>query len=77
MPIATDAEAAAAAATFDIAPGELVIASVPDNPLVVRSGNPNSAVARDQGALVQGLAGAALAIASALVLALAGQGTLG
>jgi hypothetical protein len=77
MPIATDAEAAAAAATFDIAPGELVIASVPDNPLVVRSGNPDSAVARDQGALVRGLAGAALAIASALVLALAAQGTLG
>ncbi len=77
MPIATGAEAAAATATFDIAPGELVIASVPGDPLVVRSGSPGAAVARDQGALLRGLAGAALAIASALVLALAAQGTLG
>jgi hypothetical protein len=77
MPIATGAEAAATAATFDIAPGELVIASTPGSPLVVRSGSPDAAEARDQGALIRGLAGAALAIASALVLALAAQGTLG
>ena len=77
LPIATVAEAAAAAATFDIAPGELVIASLPGSPLIVRSGGPDVAVARDQAALVRGLAGGALAIAAALVLALAAQGTLG
>jgi hypothetical protein len=77
MPLAAGTEAAAAAATFDIAPGELVIASRPGSPLVVRSGSPDVAVARDQAALVWGLAGAALAIASALVLALVAQGTLG
>ncbi len=76
MPVATGAEAAAAAATFDIAPGELVIASTPGSRLVVRSGSPDAAVARDQGALIRGLVGAALAIMSALVLALAAQGAL-
>jgi hypothetical protein len=76
-PIAAAAEAAAAAATFDIAPGELVMAAVPGSPLIVRAGSPGEAVARDQGTLTRGLAGAVIAIASALVLALAVQGALG
>ena len=63
-----------AAAIFDIAPGELVMAASPDNPLIVRAGSPGEAVARDQGALTQGLVGAALAIVAAIVLALAVQG---
>ena len=74
LPVAPAEEATAAAAIFDIAPGELVMAASPENPLVVRAGSPGEAVARDQGALTQGLVGAALAIAAAIVLALAVQG---
>ncbi len=67
-------EATAAAAAFDIAPGELVMAASPDNPLDIRVGIPGEAAARDQGALTQGLVGAVLAIAAGIVLALAVQG---
>jgi hypothetical protein len=74
LPVAPAEEATAAAAIFDIAPGELVLAASPENPLVVRAGSPGEAGARDQGALTQGLVGAALAIAAAIVLALAVQG---
>ena len=74
LQVAPAEEATAAAAIFDIAPGELVMAASPDNPLVVRAGSPGEAVARDQGALTQGLVGAVLAIAAAIVLALAIQG---
>jgi hypothetical protein len=74
LPVAPAEESTAAAAIFDIAPGELVMAASPDNPLIVRAGSPGEAVARDQGALTQGLVGAALAIVAAIVLALAVQG---
>ncbi len=74
LPVAPAEEATAAAAIFDIAPGELVMAASPENPLVVRAGSPGDAVARDQGALTQGLFGATLAIVAAIVLALAVQG---
>ena len=77
LPIAPAGAEATAAATFDIAPGELVVAAVAGSPLVVRIGSPGEAVARDRGALTRGLAGAVIAIASALVLALAAQGAFG
>jgi len=50
---------------------------VPGSPLVVRIGSPGEAVARDHGALTQGLVGAVIAIASALALAFAAQGAFG
>jgi len=74
LPIAPAGAAVAAAAIFDIAPGELVVAAVPGSPLVVRAGSPGEAVARDRGSLTLGLVGAVIAIAAALVLALAIQG---
>ena len=77
LPIAPPAAAAAASATFDIAPGELVIAAMPASPLLIRFGSPGEAVARDQGALMLGLIGSVVAIAAALVLAFAAQGTFG
>ncbi len=77
LPIAPAAAGAAAAATFDIAPGELVMAVVPGGPLVVRAGSPGEAISRDRSALTLGLAGAVLAIAAALVLAVALQGAFG
>ena len=77
LPLAPAGAEAAAAAVFDIAPGELVMAVTPDRRLLVRFGSPGEAVARDQGALTRGLAGVVIAIVSALVLALAVQGTFG
>ena len=77
LPIAPAGAESAAAATFDIPPGELVVATLPDSPLGVRFGSPGEAAARDQGALIRGLVGAVIAIASALVLAFAAQGTFG
>jgi len=77
MPLAPAGAEAAAVAVFDIAPGELVMAVTPDRPLLIRFGSPGEAVARDQGALTLGLAGAVVAIVAALILALALQGTLG
>jgi len=53
------------------------VATVPGSPLVVRIGSPGEAVARDHGALTQGLVGAVIAIASALALAFAAQGAFG
>jgi len=77
LPIAPAGAEAAAAANFEIPPGELVVAAVSGSPLVVRVGSPGDAVARDRGSLTLGLVGAVIAIASALGLALAAQGALG
>ncbi len=77
LPIAPAAAGAAAAATFDIAPGELVMAVVSGGPLVVRAGSPGEAISRDRSALTLGLAGAVIAIAAALILAVAVQGAFG
>ena len=77
LPIQPAAVEEAAAATFDIPASELVVAAVPGSPLVVRIGSPGEAVARDRGALTQGLVGAVIAIASALLLAFAAQGAFG
>lgn len=76
-PALADAAAAAAAeARFEIPPGELVVAAAPDHPLVIVAGTPGEAHARESGRVVLGLAGAGLAIASAVVLALALQGSI-
>jgi hypothetical protein len=62
--------AARAAATFDIAPGDLVIAASDEVPLIVSLGAPGTAAARHQVQFVIGLLGAVLAIASAMAMAL-------
>lgn len=73
-PLAEPAAVAAAEARFEIAPGELVLAAAPDHPLAILAGSPGEAHAREGGRVLVGLAGAGLAIASAVVLALYGQG---
>ena len=60
--------------TFEIAPGELVLAIGPDRPMLVSLGLPSVAVARGQDQFLVGLLGAVLAIGSAVVLALAATG---
>lgn len=60
--------------TFEIAPGELVLAIGPDRPMLVSLGAPYVAVARGQDQFLVGLLGAVLAIGSAVVLALAATG---
>jgi hypothetical protein len=64
--LATPAQAAQIAQTFDIAPDLLVLASARDAPLLIVSGTPGEAVARDQGRFLMGLLGALLAIVSAV-----------
>jgi hypothetical protein len=68
--------AARAAATFDIAPGDLVIAASDQVPLIVSLGAPATAVARHQLQFVIGLLGAVLAIGSAMAMALLLDGTI-
>ena len=63
--------------TFEIAPGELVLAISPGRPMLVSQGAPSVAVARGQDQFLVGLLGAVLAIGSAVVLALAISGTIG
>lgn len=69
LPLATAAEAARTARTFDIAPETLVLASAPDVPLLIAYGLAGDAAARHQDRFVVGLLGAVLAIGSAMVLA--------
>ena len=68
--------AARAAATFEIAPGDLVIAASEQVPLLVSLGAPTSAAARHQVEFVIGLLGAVLSIGSAMTLALILDGTI-
>jgi hypothetical protein len=75
-PLASPAEAERAARTFDIGPDTLVLASAVDVPLLVAAGGPGVAVARHESRFLVGLLGAALAIVSAVVLALALSGGL-
>jgi hypothetical protein len=75
-PLAPVAEAERAARTFDIGPDTLVIASAVDVPLLVAAGVPGAAVARHESRFLVGLLGAALAIVSAVVLAVAVSGGL-
>jgi hypothetical protein len=64
------------AATFDIAPRDLVIAASDEVQLVVSIGAPVETVARHQRQFLIGLLGAILAIGSAMALALVLDGTL-
>jgi hypothetical protein len=75
--LAPATEAAAAEARFEIPPGELVVAATPDHPLRIVAGTPGEAGVRTDGAVLAGMAGAALAIVSAVVLALTLPGALG
>jgi hypothetical protein len=67
--LASPEEAARIERTFDIAPDLLVLASAPDAPLLIATGSPADAVAREQGRFLLGLLGAILAIGSAVALA--------
>ena len=68
--------AARAAAAFEIAPETPVIVASDDVPLVISLGAPSAVAARQQWQFVVGLAGAAVAIGSAMALALAINGGL-
>jgi hypothetical protein len=76
LPLASPAEAERTARTFDISPDALVLARTVDVPLLVAAGRPGAAVARHESRFLVGLLGAALAIVSAVVLALALSGGL-
>jgi hypothetical protein len=68
--------AARAAARFEIAPGDLVIAASDQVQLIVSLGAPATAAARHQVQFVIGLLGAVLSIGSAMALALVLDGTI-
>jgi hypothetical protein len=74
--LASRAEATAAEVRFEIPPGELVVAAAPEHPLAIMIGSPGEAVKREDAKVLLGMVGAALAIASAVVLALALPGEL-
>ncbi len=61
---------------FDIAPETLVLATAPGSPMTIYAGTPGEAVDRAEGRFMAGVAGAVLAIVSAIGLALllTGQG---
>ena len=63
--------------SFEIAPDVLVIAAGPDIPLLIADGTPGEAYQRNEQQFLLGLLGAALAIGSAVLLALALSGALG
>jgi hypothetical protein len=69
--LASREEASAAEVRFEIPAGELVVASAPERPLAIIVGTPGEAGAREDTKVLVGMAGAALAIASAVILALA------
>jgi hypothetical protein len=62
---------------FEIPPDALVIAGAPDVHLLIAAGSPGLAYARDEQQFLVGLLGAALAIGSAVLVALALSGTFG
>ncbi|HXU86394.1 MAG TPA: hypothetical protein VN773_11370 [Verrucomicrobiae bacterium] len=68
--------AARAAAAFEIAPDALILATSEEVPMLVSLGAPAQVAARGQGQFVLGLVGGALAICSAMVLAVMIQGGL-
>ncbi len=70
-------EAATADRRFTIAPETLVLVSAPDVPLLIVHGIPGAATDRHQDRFMVGLAGAVLAIGSAMVLAIALTGGFG
>jgi hypothetical protein len=77
LPPPPDPELAArAAAAFAIAPDALILAASEEVPLLISLGAPTQVAARQEWQFVLGLAGAALAIGSAMTLALLLQGGL-
>jgi hypothetical protein len=64
--LATADEAAAIERTWDLEPDLLVVAAVPDAPLLIAGGAPEDVVAREEGRFLVGLLGAVLAIGSAI-----------
>ena len=77
LPLATAAEAAQTARTFEIAPGTLVLASSAEVPLLIAYGTPGAVMNRSQSRFTLGLLGAVLAIASAMVFAIMLNGGFG
>ena len=77
LPLAGEAEAAAAQRRFAIAPETLVLASAPGVPLLIAHGAPTVAVERQQGRFIVGLLGAVVAIVSAMALALSASRMIG
>ena len=76
-PLAPAGDAGKAERTFDIAPEALVLATTVDGPLLIVHGTPGAATEREQDRFFVGLLGAALAIGSAVVLAIMLTGGLG
>jgi len=74
LPLASPAEAARAARRFEIAPETLVLASIPDSPLLITYGSPGAAASREGSTFRTGLLGATLAIVSAVALAWTASG---
>ncbi len=74
--LAGGGEAAAADARFEIPAGELVVGAAPERPLAIVAGTPGDARAREDAKVLLGLAGAAIAIVSAMLLALSLPGAL-
>ena len=68
--LATPEEAARIEQVFDLEPDLLVVAAAPDSPLLIATGTPGEAVAREEGRFLVGLLGAVLAIGSAVAGAL-------
>jgi hypothetical protein len=77
LPLATAQQAERAKRTFEIDPEELVVATSPGVPLTVALGPPSEAASRQEDRFLVGLLGAALAIASAVALALMLPGGFG
>ena len=67
--LASADEVAAIGRTFDLEPDLLVIATMPDRPLLVAFGQPGEAAERQEGQFLVGLLGALLAIGSAVAAA--------
>ena len=62
---------------FEISPDTLVVATVPDGPLLIAYGSPGAATERQEDRFLVGLLGAALAIGSAMVFAVMLDGGFG
>ncbi len=77
LPLGDAAEAARVERTFAIAPDTLVVAAVPDGPLLIAYGSPGAAAERQQDRFLVGLLGAVLAIGSAMVFAIMLDGGFG
>jgi hypothetical protein len=69
--LANREEAAAAEARFEIPDRELVVAATPERPLAIVVGTPGEVGAREDATVLLGMVGAALAIVSGMILALA------